>query len=343
MNNSQKKIARLRVSNWFNVDDSTEDPTLIFTVNHAMDTPIADVGLQLWSGSYVLVEYLLTNRASFTNKVVLELGAGCGFVGAVLSLLETKASFVTDYSYEILNLTCHNLELNNHLLAGNTIAVGSVGVRILDWYDCWEWSRRQAALSAPCDIADHGCNAKADNAANTAEDTCTSTASDCTNSRYAWTAGDVKLLHDSEVLFVAADVLYDDLLTEALFIALSRLMRPGERFVTSLEKRVNFSVAQQKVAVTGYDLFRRIIDCDSHSGVDVVDDGAGCVGRAVDLSFSSQIRRFSGRLVDPTREIRPYIRPTASCAYRRDSSAEGGSQWGPLPAGLELWEITCLE
>jgi hypothetical protein len=77
--------------------------SLVDTISivHQMDTPIASVGLQVWSGSLLLADYILAlhqrdgmvdgdgrraERCDFLrDRAVIELGCGCGFAGLVAS------------------------------------------------------------------------------------------------------------------------------------------------------------------------------------------------------------------------------------------------------------------
>jgi hypothetical protein len=47
-------------------------------VQHAGSSTIEDVGFQLWSGSLLMVDFLLHMRDIFTNECILELGCGIG-------------------------------------------------------------------------------------------------------------------------------------------------------------------------------------------------------------------------------------------------------------------------
>lgn len=79
---------------------------------------------------------------------------------------------------------------------------------------------------------------------------------------FSWTQEEVADLYAHTTVIMAADVCYDDHLTEALFRTVSRLC---SRFghlcdvLVSIEKRVNFSLRHLDVACEAYDHFRRCV------------------------------------------------------------------------------------
>lgn len=79
---------------------------------------------------------------------------------------------------------------------------------------------------------------------------------------FSWTQEEVADLYANTTVIMAADVCYDDHLTDALFRTVSRLCsRFGhlcDVFV-SIEKRVNFSLRHLDVACEAYDHFRRCV------------------------------------------------------------------------------------
>ena len=75
---------------------------------------------------------------------------------------------------------------------------------------------------------------------------------------YADDAGADDELRDADFL-VAADCVYDDVATEALFDAARTAMarRPARRLLVALEKRFNFELESLSVRAHGYRTFRR--------------------------------------------------------------------------------------
>ncbi len=270
----------------------TASESFYITVHHSRITSLELVGLQMWSGSFLLADYLIANRDSLRDKVVMELGAGCGFCGVILSLLNHKGAFVTDFSPDIMDLVRQNIALNRHLpaqcmqLNSDDCISHEVRALVLDWFDLGS-ACRPLAVGPEVHVGDA-----------------------------VWSAADQALLASHEVVFLAADVIYDDLLTEAFFLKLSQIIRSGEKLILTLEKRTNFSLAEREVVVHGYELFLRIIGHSSQTA-------SGSLRR--DFSISKHIKRFGGVRVDCA------AIPQSVASYRRDEQS------------MELWEITCLE
>jgi len=57
-------------------------------------------------------------------------------------------------------------------------------------------------------------------------------------------------------MIIAADVIYDDGLTEELFNRLSELLQGEKRLVLSIEKRINFTLEDCAPTSPAYDYFR---------------------------------------------------------------------------------------
>ncbi|KAG5832113.1 hypothetical protein ANANG_G00287660 [Anguilla anguilla] len=80
---------------------------------------------------------------------------------------------------------------------------------------------------------------------------------------FSWTEEDVADLHDHATLVMAADVCYDDELTNALFRTMYRLtshFRNPSTVYLSVEKRLNFTLRRLDVSCEAYDHFRRCLD-----------------------------------------------------------------------------------
>lgn len=77
---------------------------------------------------------------------------------------------------------------------------------------------------------------------------------------YSWTPADVEALTSVQVV-IAADVIYDDTLTDAFFNTINRLMHhpPSKSLFLSLEKRLNFTLSELEVACPAYDHFRECL------------------------------------------------------------------------------------
>ncbi|XP_062388637.1 methyltransferase-like protein 22 [Sardina pilchardus] len=95
----------------------------------------------------------------------------------------------------------------------------------------------------------------------------------CTDAEipFSWTEEEVSDLHNETSVIMAADVCYDDDLTDAFFRTLyritSHLRNPSTAYV-SIEKRLNFTLREMDVACEAYNHFRHCLDelCDMDDG-----------------------------------------------------------------------------
>ncbi|KAL4659076.1 methyltransferase-like protein 22 isoform X4 [Arapaima gigas] len=83
------------------------------------------------------------------------------------------------------------------------------------------------------------------------------------DSEFGWSEEEVADLHDNATILFAADVCYDDDLTDSLFRTLyrisSHLRNPGTIYLC-LEKRLNFTIRHLDVTCEAYNHFRRCLD-----------------------------------------------------------------------------------
>ncbi|XP_030646543.1 methyltransferase-like protein 22 [Chanos chanos] len=80
---------------------------------------------------------------------------------------------------------------------------------------------------------------------------------------FCWTEEDVANLYDNTTYIIAADVCYDDDLTDALFRTLYRItsnLRNPCTLYFSIEKRLNFTLRHMDVSCEAYDHFRHCLD-----------------------------------------------------------------------------------
>uniref|UniRef100_A0A1J3H679 Methyltransferase-like protein 22 n=2 Tax=Noccaea caerulescens TaxID=107243 RepID=A0A1J3H679_NOCCA len=197
------------------------------TIQHCITSTLPDVGLQVWKAQLVLSDFVLhhmSTSSQLNGIVCLELGAGTGLLGILLARV-AKAVFLTDYGDQVLGNCVHNVELNSALF--NPQAV--VNVRELNWMSQW-----------PITQDSHG-----------------------DSQNYCWSSRDFELVKSASFIF-AADVIYSDDLTIALFSMLKRVMSFGTDKVLylGLEKRYNFSLDDLNVVANGYACFRSYIKED---------------------------------------------------------------------------------
>ncbi|XP_072337370.1 methyltransferase-like protein 22 isoform X1 [Scyliorhinus torazame] len=191
-------------------------------IEHTMDTTLEDVGKQVWRGAFLLADYILNNSYLFRGCTVLELGAGTGLTSIVMATV-AETIFCTDVGEDLMNMCERNIIVNKHIY-GTAVheSTGSeIKVRELDWLR---------------------------------DELCTDT-----ENPYCWSEEEIAHLYDHTNVLLAADVFYDDNLTDAFFQTiyriLSNLKNPSTIYL-SVEKRLNFTLRKMDVTCDAYDHFR---------------------------------------------------------------------------------------
>ncbi|XP_077489868.1 methyltransferase-like protein 22 isoform X2 [Amblyomma americanum] len=174
-------------------------------LDHCPATTLPTVGLQVWKAALVMSDFLLHNgRELLRGKGVVELGGGIGLCGVVAAAF---ADFVlcTDALEEVLHLCRRNLEQNQAFYDALNVKPCSARVRCLDW----RHGLPEMQIATGCS---------------------------------GWSAEDVEDFQKADI-FLAADVVYDDHLTDCLFELLLKAVTRAEQTVyIALEKRVNFTL-----------------------------------------------------------------------------------------------------
>jgi predicted nicotinamide N-methyase len=97
------------------VSGNTQENVWRIKINHQMVTPLNYVGLQLWAGSLLMADYLLSHPETVRGKKVLEIGCGVGFISIIHSRISGVHEILcTDYLPCVLKLAEHNYQGNLH-------------------------------------------------------------------------------------------------------------------------------------------------------------------------------------------------------------------------------------
>ncbi|KAJ3239795.1 Methyltransferase-like protein 22 [Chytriomyces hyalinus] len=70
-------------------------PRISYRIHHRMATAMEAVGLQVWPGALLLMDYILWKKQDFESRVVLEIGAGTGLASIACASVARKV-FATD-------------------------------------------------------------------------------------------------------------------------------------------------------------------------------------------------------------------------------------------------------
>uniref|UniRef100_A0A673ZNW0 Methyltransferase 22, Kin17 lysine n=1 Tax=Salmo trutta TaxID=8032 RepID=A0A673ZNW0_SALTR len=241
-------------------DEEEECPRDVIRIEHTMATPLEDVGKQVWRGAFLLADLILSQPTTFRGATVLELGAGTGLTSVVMATV-AKTVYCTDVGEDLLSMCQKNVTLNRHLMEP---AGGEVRVRLLDWLRHDLCTGGQATRTHTHThfekhthmMLNHGLSA--DLSSSSPFISCFSDA----DAEFGWTEDEVADLHDNTTIIIAADVCYDDDLTDALFRTLYRIcnnLRLPCTTYLSIEKRLNFTLRHLDISCEAYDHFRHCL------------------------------------------------------------------------------------
>ncbi|CAL9241413.1 unnamed protein product [Arabidopsis halleri] len=222
-------------------------PSFTVTIQHSMTSNLRHVGLQVWKAQLLLSEFVLHKICTSSefhgivchwimDTLPLLPILSCflfslfpGLLGILLARV-AKAVFLTDHGDAILANCAKNLDMNSSLFHPHTV----VNLRELNWMSDWPIEDNRGDCRDP--------------------ENCVSFLL-CAS--FCWSKQDFEQVKCASFIF-AADVIYSDDLTIALFSMLRRVMSFGcdKVLYLGLEKRYNFSLDDLNIVANGYTCFR---------------------------------------------------------------------------------------
>ncbi|XP_033119071.1 methyltransferase-like protein 22 [Anneissia japonica] len=193
-------------------------------IEHSLGTELKYVGLQVWQAALLLCDFILDNCNTFKGCCCLELGGGVGLASITLATLADTV-FCTDVGRQILETCQNNVERN----CVNEKKCKPI-VRELDWF---KQQHQGSEKTGDLEIAG-------------------------TSNRFYWKKHELSILSRLDFI-IAADVIYDNTLTEAFFNKLFEVMCGSEclkAVYIATEKRLNFTLEDLDVTCKEYDFFR---------------------------------------------------------------------------------------
>ncbi|KAK3806597.1 MAG: hypothetical protein JOS17DRAFT_582256 [Linnemannia elongata] len=198
-------------------------------IKHAMGTDLRGVGSQVWMGCFLLIDWIVHIQELLTGTTVLEIGAGTGLASIATDLLiAVDRVYCTDYDNDILQNCMANIDLN-------CAADKKVLTRRLNWL-----------MDDPLEPMEND---------------------DHTPDPFSWSSQERQDWKDNGAFILAADVVYDDSLTDALVDCLEKLLSEplpishprhyiGRVAYMTMEKRYNFSLDELAVVAQAYEYFK---------------------------------------------------------------------------------------
>ncbi|CAF1321189.1 unnamed protein product [Adineta steineri] len=169
------------------------------TLVHRNETNVSQCGYQLWNGSLLLCDFILTNQDRFLNRTILELGAGIGLCTLIASRFASTI-ISTDHDNNLLEVLQENININDSICRKECIQIQKI-----DWkqFNCNE-------------------------------------------------------IDNQIEIILAADVIYDDDLTDALFDVFTKLYQTKSKLHSiyiTIEKRINFYAETLSIQCPAYEYF----------------------------------------------------------------------------------------
>ena len=119
----EHEIVRYKCTRVGKKEDGTDDEMICICVEH--DIGSLSFGLSLWPAARALADFIVCHGSVFTERRVVELGAGTGLPGIVAARIHDADVLLTDVGNEVLDRCRSNIEFNG--------VESHCGVAEIDW------------------------------------------------------------------------------------------------------------------------------------------------------------------------------------------------------------------
>ncbi|KAJ3263894.1 Methyltransferase-like protein 22 [Chytriomyces hyalinus] len=226
-----------------------------------MATAIEAVGLQVWPGALLLMDYILWKKQEFESRVVVEIGAGTGLASIACASVARKV-FATDIAK--LSSADSTNDSSTHSDGGNESAMESLGILGSDTSIC---------VVRELDLVDDACPLFQFRKG--------SKEIDSPDSGFAFSSSDIHQFDSDCTVLLGADIIYMDFVTfhfvrrlpvlllkrasakaSASSEKISRLSEEWESRILylSLERRIHFSKDECRITAPAWDFFTRTVE-----------------------------------------------------------------------------------
>ncbi|KAJ3401461.1 Methyltransferase-like protein 22 [Chytriomyces hyalinus] len=247
-------------------------PCITYRIHHRMATAIEAVGLQVWPGALLLMDYILWKKQEFESRVVVEIGAGTGLASIACASVARKV-FATDIA-KLASADSTNDSLI-HSDGGNESTMESLGILDLLSKNVAEnlGSDTSVCVVRELDLVDDACPLFQFRKGPKEIDS--------PDSGFAFSSSDIHQFDSDCTVLLGADIIYMDFVTfhfvrrlpvlllkrvsangSASSEKISRLSEEWESRILylSLERRIHFSKDECRITAPAWDFFTRTVE-----------------------------------------------------------------------------------
>ncbi|KMQ98072.1 methyltransferase-like protein 22-like protein [Lasius niger] len=198
-------------------------------IEHSVSTELDLVGLQVWRGAFLLADYILSHPDLFKDQTILELGSGVGLTSIVASYLAKEV------------ICTGNIHINVPAVSF-TISLICLKIPDINAGDILNLIERNFLRNFP--YVRSGYHIEEVNFLN-----------------LGWSKKLEEKLQSANIV-LAADVIYDDKITDGFIRTLSKLLYTNKKktIYVALEKRYVFTIADLDTTAPMYEEFLRCVE-----------------------------------------------------------------------------------